>query len=215
MAGSRLAQNWLLLCDQLGIAAATQQHLWQELVLAYQTPPRAYHNLIHIASCLNAAAPFFPHSDDPLAVQLALWYHDIIYDSRAHDNEAQSAAFARDALQKASVTAARIDEVARLILLTQSHQATAEDRNGALVRDADLAILGAAADEYQRYAAAIREEYAWVDEQTYRRERSRVLQHFLKQEPIYLTAFFRHALEHKARVNLQQELSYLTLARNF
>lgn len=197
---------WLLLCEQIGIAAATGQSLWHELVLAYQTPPRAYHNLTHIAYCLNAAAPFLTHTNDPLAVQLALWYHDAIYDPKAQHNEERSAALARAALQKASVPSPFIAETERLILLTQSHKTTPDDSNGALVLDADLAILGAAADEYQAYAAAIREEYAWVPEAIYRRERGRVLQQFLQRDAIYLTTPLRKKRETQARANLQQEL---------
>lgn len=204
-----LAQDWLQLCEQLGIAAATGQQLWSDLVHAYQTPPRTYHNLAHIAYCLNIATPLLFQTNNPLAVQLALWYHDIIYDSQAADNEARSAAFAHDVLQQAGVSGWLIDEVTRLILLTRTHQTTADDHNGAVLLDADLAILGAAANEYQRYTAAIREEYAWVDETSYRRGRGRVLQHFLQREPIYLTVSLREKLEAKARINLQQEWLWL------
>lgn len=205
MAVTDLMQDWLQLCEQLGIAAATGQQLWSDLVHAYQTPPRAYHNLAHIAYCLNVAAPLLSQTNDPLAVQLALWYHDIIYDSQASDNEARSAALAHDVLQQAHVSNILIDEVIRLILLTRTHQTTVDDHNGAVLLDTDLAILGAAANEYRRYAAAIREEYAWVDETSYCRERGRVLQHFLQQESIYLTAPLREKRETNARINLQQE----------
>lgn len=204
-----LMQDWLQLCEQLGIAAATGQQLWSDLAHAYQTPPRAYHNLTHIAYCLNVAALLLPQTDNPLAVQLALWYHDSIYDSQASDNEARSAALASDALQQAQVSNLLIDEVIRLILLTQTHQTTVDDRNGAVLLDTDLAILGAAANEYQHYAAAIRQEYAWVDEKTYRRGRGRMLQHFLRRESIYLTVPLREKRETNARINIQQEWLWL------
>ena len=162
---------WNLLCQQVGIAAASYSSLWHSLSTLYLAPTRFYHNLNHILYCLDIAHPYLPQTQNPLAVQLAIWFHDAIYNPRASDNEAESALWAGSHLNGAGVLHSLGQEVQRLIRLTATHQAEEGDTNGCLLLDADLAILGAAADEYQQYAAAIREEYAWVEEITYRRER--------------------------------------------
>lgn len=202
-------QAWFSLCEQADLAAAFRSPLWQSLSTLYLAPTRAYHNLNHILDCLHIAQPYLPHTQDPLAVQLALWFHDAIYDPHAADNEAQSAVFAGSTLNTAGLSPSLVQEIQRLILTTASHQAEPGDRNAPLLLDADLAILGAAADKYQQYAQAIRQEYAWVDETSYRQGRGRVLQQFCQRERIYLTQPLYEQRETLARYNLQQELERL------
>lgn len=201
-----LKSAWFSLGTQLGFAAASTQQLWLLLQTHYTAPERAYHNLNHIAHCLQSIQPQLPLAEDPLAVQLAIWFHDIIYDSRAHDNEARSAAYAGELLVAAALPLPQIAEVQRLILLTQTHQAGPYDRNAHLLLDADLAILGAAAPVYQQYSQAIRQEYHWVDEAAYRQGRGRVLTQFLERPFIYHSPPFFQKLESPARHNLLNEL---------
>ena len=72
-----------------------------------------------------------------------------------------------------------------------------------------VAILGKPADEFARYDAAIRQEYAWVSAEAYRAGRSKVLQSFLDRDRIYQTEFFRNRYEEKARENLQRVIKRL------
>ena len=200
---------WFSLCKEAGIAAATADTLLQALTTGYHTPHRAYHNLEHIAACLQAAQPYLTYTDDPVAVQLAIWYHDLIYDTRASDNERQSAQYAHQALLASGVAGSLLTEVPRLILTTQTHQADVDDRNAHLLLDVDLAILGAAAPIYQWYAQAIREEYQWVPDEAYCQGRGRVLQQFLQRPQIYFTEPFTVQFEVQARYNIYQEIQSL------
>src|SRR5690242_20725665 len=100
------------------------------------------------------------HCRDRGAVRLAAWYHDAVYDSHATDNEERSADMARSALSRLRVPGDRVESVARLILATKTHQ-TDGDPDAAVLLDADLAILGSEPEQYDRYAKAIRREYAW------------------------------------------------------
>jgi predicted metal-dependent HD superfamily phosphohydrolase len=74
--------------------------------------------------------------EDPLSLELALWFHDAIYDTRARDNEARSADWPSDAL--VCLGSIRVDRIVRLILVTQ-HDEIAADRDKPL-----LALLTAA-----------------------------------------------------------------------
>lgn len=206
---TELESDWFSLCEQAGIVAATGHSLLQTLFIGYHTPYRAYHNLNHIAACLQLAQPYLNQTTDPVAVQLAIWYHDLIYDTKASDNEHQSAQVAYQALQLAGVADDLVDEVSRLILTTQTHQAEADDRNAHLLLDVDLAILGAAAPLYQQYAQAIRQEYHWVSDEAYRQGRGRVLQQFLQRPRLYFTEPYTIQFEVQARTNIQQEIETL------
>ena len=143
---------------------------------------------------------------EPTAVSLAVWFHDIIYSPQNQDNEAQSAAIARSLLASFN-DVGLLDEVARLILLTQTHQTEPSDENGRLLLDADLAILGSPRAVYQQYAQAIRREYAHVPDELYTRGRTAVLSQFQQTPQIFQTAYGQTNWEQAARGNLQWELS--------
>lgn len=137
------------------------------------------------------------------ALTLAAWLHDLIYDSKASDNEERSAEFAERLCEKLSIPEDRL--VASLILKTKTHDA-GEDVDARVLIDADLAILGAGEPIYRDYAEKIRQEYAWVPEAEYRKGRRQVLENFLDRTTIY--HFLRH-LEEPARRNLAAEISQL------
>src|SRR5262249_59053313 len=98
-------------------------------------------------------------------------------------------------LGELGVGPAVVDEVARLVLLTKTHDCAEGDSAGEVLLDADLAILGAEEAEYDRYARAIRAEYAWVSEGDYRAGRRRVLEGFLARPRLYRTPAFRRHRE--------------------
>jgi predicted metal-dependent HD superfamily phosphohydrolase len=104
----------------------------------------------------------------------------------------------------------RVAEVARLVRLTATHDAAPDDRNGAVLCDADLAVLGSDATEYAQYAADIRAEYAYIDDENFRAGRIAVLQRLLDRRPLYRTERLRTDREETARRNLQTELALLT-----
>jgi predicted metal-dependent HD superfamily phosphohydrolase len=149
------------------------------------------------------------YAGEPHPVLIATWLHDVIYDPRREDNEVQSAACAVALLREAQVPEATIAEVKRLILLTQTHECEADDGNGQVVVDSDLAILGEDPAAYARYARGIAAEYAWMPAEAYRAARHTVLCAFLARPSIYYTPLLREEREEQARENLERELATL------
>ena len=142
-------------------------------------------------------------------IELALWWHDAIYDATKGDNEAQSALLARADLTLLGEPNDGIAEVERLIRLTAGHQVAEEDKVGAVLVSIDLSILGRPWPEYERYAAAIRQEYAHVPDTLFCPGRARVLMQFL-EGPIFPDAAFRAEYEKQARSNIEAEIVALT-----
>ncbi len=168
---------------------------------------RAYHNLHHIKATLETyllIAENLP-TETGAQITLALCYHDAVYDSQAKDNEAKSAELAEKELAELGIAAEDRAEVARLIQLTKHHQVADRDEAGAIVVDADLAILQTSPDEYDRYATAIREEYSWVPDEEYRAGRTKVLEGLLSRR------LFSSPLldEELAKANLRREVDTL------
>ena len=165
---------------------------------AYDEPQRAYHSLQHLGECLGVldeAKGFIQQLD---LIEMALWFHDAVYDPKSGENEALSAEWAIEALGGTATA----DEVARLIMLTKSHQ-PGEGADDAWIIDIDLAIFAQPASRVLEYERQIREEYAWVPEEVYREKRAEVLRGFLAREPIYRTPWARERFETRARENLR------------
>ena len=176
----------------------------RELLTRWSEPHRRYHDVEHLADVLSIVDEFGAVAE----VHLAAWYHDAVYDPRAPDNEEQSARLAVDRLN-ALAAGDRAGEVARLVRLTATHDPEPGDVNGVLLCDADLAVLARPADRYDRYAAAIREEYAHVPDDAFRAGRAAVLRRLLDLPTLYRTPELRDRWEAAARANLRRELDAL------
>ena len=187
---------------------APPEGLFPALARAYAEPHRAYHTAAHIADCLEQLAPARHLAERPDEVELALWFHDAVYDPRAGDNEARSAEWAATALLSGGAPSRVADRVSALILSTR-HQATPPGRDAELLGDVDLSILGRSEDAFDRYDREIRVEYEWVPEATYREARAEVLDRFLRREFIYQTDHFRGRYEGQARRNLRRAIAAL------
>jgi len=201
------ATDWLSLCSRLGAGSAGREVL-ERLIEAYREGQRAYHTLDHILQCLEWFGLTRSTARHPDEVEAALWFHDVVYDPRALDNEARSAEWAAGALAAAGIDEERVARIATLILATR-HDHIPTDGDAALTTDIDLAILGAEPTEFDEYERLIRREYAWVPEETFCTKRAALLEGLLVREYIYHTPFFRDRLEARARENLQRSVGTL------
>jgi predicted metal-dependent HD superfamily phosphohydrolase len=195
-----------------GAPPAAIRRSFEDLVTRYAEPVRRYHTLDHVAAVLRTIAELAaaePHGD-LRATRLAGWYHDVIYDPTAPDNEARSAAHAHARLLALGLPVELADDVARLIELTAGHGAAADDLDGRILIDADLAILGAPPAVYDRYAAAIRAEYAHVPDDAYRMGRAEALRGFAGRPRLFLTDTADRRFGATARTNLERELARLS-----
>lgn len=178
-----------------------------ELIRRWEEPHRCYHTTAHLAHTLDSldALRRGGVEFDSQAVELAAWFHDAVYVIGAADNEERSAQLALQRL----VGFAAATEVARLVRLTSSHRVAADDKNGAALCDADLAVLAGAPDEYREYTRLVRSEYASVPDEVFRAGRLQVLQALCSSRAIYSTSFGREFWEEKARTNLNREIASL------
>ena len=198
-----LRAQWQVTWSKLGLAPPAD--LLERLLAAWREPQRHYHTLQHLDECLALAEELRAEAQHPQDIALALWFHDAVYDVRAHDNEARSAQWALTALAGAGVDAARCRRVHDLVMAT-CHAAAPDTPDAALLTDIDLAILGAAPERFAEYERQIRAEYAWVPPQVYAAKRCAVLRGFLERPAVYATPILRQRLEARARSNLAGSL---------
>lgn len=202
----KLKFQWECLLQPFKVDSMVSQTIFFTLVAAYSNSTRYYHNLEHIQQVLETVEQMRSQAINFPAIGLAAWFHDVIYDSRAKDNEEQSAEDAETSLKTLKLPITLIDSVKILILNTKTHQAQPDDIDTQILLDSDLAILGASESNYRNYAQAIRQEYSWIRDEVYRTGRKQVLQNFLQRKRIYLTELLFLRLEENARRNMQAEL---------
>jgi predicted metal-dependent HD superfamily phosphohydrolase len=184
-----------------------------ELSALYRQPDRHYHDLGHIEALLRMLDENRGEFVDPEGIEAAIWFHDAVYDSRRVDNEAKSAALAAERLA-GTTDPVRLSRIVAMIEATATHAlpdlAGDARRDAALFLDMDLAILGADEVTFDAYEAAIRREYAWVDETAWRTGRGAVLWKFAERPAIFHSDLFRKRYEEPARRNIERSLARLS-----
>ncbi|WP_068830706.1 HD domain-containing protein [Pseudomonas sp. BMS12] len=198
-------QRWQGLWQQLGSEAPAGS--FAELQSAYATPGRHYHSTRHIQACLDHFDRWQHLADNPALVELALWTHDLVYDTHRQDNEAASAQRACQWLDDAEL--GKHEAALRELILATCHQQAPEGDDAALVVDIDLAILASKPNDYAQYEAAVRAEYAWVPEALFRAGRAKLLKQLLAMPALYHQASLAKLWEAPARRNLQAALAAL------
>jgi predicted metal-dependent HD superfamily phosphohydrolase len=193
---------------QLAGDSPTSRTEWAAVVAAWSEPHRRYHDLAHLAAVLGLTGELAGAAPDPDAVRLAAWYHDVVYDPRRPDNEQVSAERARAGL-RGLVPEERVEEVVRLVLLTAGHDPAPDDANGAVLCDADLAVLAGPPESYAAYASAVREEYGHLSDAEFTAGRIAVLEHLLALPALYRLPAVATEWTPRARANLAAELSLL------
>ncbi|MFC5185336.1 HD domain-containing protein [Actinomadura harenae] len=198
-----LVERWVAL------AGEATRHIGEGLAARYAEPHRRHHDLAHLTTVLDLVDELAAHAADPDVVRLAAWFHDAVYDPERADNEARSGRLAARMLADTDLAPERVAEVVRLVELTETHAPDDTDRDGQVLCDADLAILGADPERYAAYTAAVREEYAFVPEEIFRAGRAEILRGLLDLPSLFHTPEARARFEDAARRNLATELLLL------
>lgn len=198
--------RWRALMEQWDIAPYVE--IFHELTAAYREAHRYYHTVAHIEFCLKQ----FDESSDlaihPEEVELALWFHDAVYDPHRSDNEHRSAQWANDFLTQAGAEDEKRQRVCEHIMATV-HDTVIPEGDGALLIDIDLSILGVESDQYAIFEQNVRNEYRWVPKPLYARKRIEVLRSFLSRVSIYSTQAYLTHYEMRARNNLEAAIKAL------
>lgn len=178
------------------------------LVEAYSQRHRHYHTVRHIDHCLAEFASAQHLAAEPAEVELALWFHDAVYEPHSSNNEERSADWACELLQRHGVDAVRVERVRAHIMATR-HEAPATFPDSQLMVDIDLSILGVDEAIYAEFERNVRSEYRWVPGPLFRRKRAEILESFLARPRIYSTELFHARLEDSARRNLSAAIDHL------
>ena len=196
--------------------------LGESLLQAWEQPHRAYHHSGHLSQMLTDLDRLYAHrtqGSTPLALVLAAWFHDAVYEGAPGEDERRSEQLASASLEPL-VTAGLLsgDElqmVSLLVRATATHElpksvdlpAGYEPADIQFFLDADMAILAADSARYRRYLRGVRSEYSHFDDEAFRAGRTTFLRSILGRKRIFLSEEALQLWEEPARANLRAELS--------
>lgn len=223
----RLLRAWeAAFAPRLEKAPATFQQqvaeLGESLLQAWEQPHRAYHHSGHLSQMLTDLDRLYAYrtqGSTPLALVLAAWFHDAVYEGAPGEDERRSEQLANISLEPL-VTAGLLsgDElqmVSLLVRATATHKlpesadlpAGYEPADIQFFLDADMAILAADSARYRRYLRGVRSEYSHFDDEAFRAGRMTFLRLILGRKRIFLSEEGLQLWEEPAQTNLQAELS--------
>ncbi|CUF87250.1 Hypothetical protein, putative, partial [Bodo saltans] len=209
-----IADKWLLCTGRFAVPPDVALAAWRTITERYLEPQRHYHTLRHVQELLQQMDLVESEIENPHAVLLMIFYHDVIYDPTAKDNEDKSAElFDQLVLTCKGLIPEKIATLVRDgIMFTKHHMncPTWAHKDIKHFLDMDIAILGANKERYVEYMRQIRQEYRHVPHDVFGKARAAVLQTFLTVSRLYKTDFFFNKYEAIARSNLQYEISVLT-----
>lgn len=206
-----LPARWRLLWPKLGVALPPPG-LFETLMKHWRESHRRYHTVEHLQECLSLFDQVETLAEAPGEVEIALWFHDAVYEIGPDTNELKSAYLAERAMTVAGCPRDAIGRVRNLILATR-HHAHPETTDEALLLDIDLAILAAPVARFDRYEVDIREEYHEIPWTKYVAGRRQVLRGFLERPRLFYTGHFHEKFDLAARANLSRALKKLPAQR--
>src|SRR3954468_13598148 len=89
-----MRQQWLDLMRSWAVAPSLAREAFADVSTRYAEAGRYYHVLAHISNVLETLESIRFCAENWNALRLAAWLHDVVYNSRASDNEERSADYA-------------------------------------------------------------------------------------------------------------------------
>lgn len=215
MTEAALKERFTALMERLHIGRPRAEKAFDRLVEGYRHPVRHFHDIGHVADVLShldwaaehvANIKALPADDRQVfldSIELAIWYHDIVYDAKSHDNEAESARFMVTEAERLGIDPATVREAAQAILITADH-ANAKTLAEQIIADCDLHTLGVSWPQFEKNSQLIAAEYAHVPPDAFIEGRRQFMAAILAKGPIYKTKAFADRYERQARDNIEK-----------
>ncbi len=194
--------RFLRLWQEAGSAAGTARAelIFGQVAAHYAETCRRYHTADHIAHCLGQLDLVTDPRADNVAVELGVWFHDVVYRLGDPNNERRSADWFLE-LAVGDLRRVDCDKVWRMILATEHRQVPSE-LDARYLCDIDLSSFGLPNDEFLRDSRLVREELGHVPDEVYYPGQRDFLLRLLARDRIYTTDLFHDLYERSARANI-------------
>lgn len=171
-----------------------------EIIQKYTESHRYYHNFNHIARMFEVAGLY--NLILTKEQYLAIFFHDVVYNPKRHDNEEQSVKVFNDWCFNRKANNFDVKIVRQIILDTKLELPTIEESK--IVIDLDLYDLSTS--RYFPNAVLIEQEFlTCVTSAKFDKGRKEWIKSFLRRNTIYVSNWGKQ-FETKARTNMKNEL---------
>lgn len=194
-------------CQTGDRAGVPGDDVYREVKNHYSRPERHYHTPKHIEHCLTQFDLVADRLDNPDAVEIAIWFHDLVFEANADDNELQSARRFVE-LAKESMDDEFKTTVYDLIMATAPPR-MAKTTDQKFVLDIDLSSFGLPWEDMLRDSIAVRQESPQLSDAEFFSGQRAFLESLVKREHFYFTEYFRSRIEETARNNINRYLENL------
>eukprot|EP00239_Pterosperma_sp_CCMP1384_P001329 CAMPEP_0197851934 /NCGR_PEP_ID=MMETSP1438-20131217/19260_1 /TAXON_ID=1461541 /ORGANISM="Pterosperma sp., Strain CCMP1384" /LENGTH=272 /DNA_ID=CAMNT_0043465739 /DNA_START=69 /DNA_END=884 /DNA_ORIENTATION=+ len=202
-------------CKVLNVKDQQVKDKWQQIIIDnYSAKRRVYHTLKHIYDMFKLFDQYKHALENSNLVAVAILFHDLVYEGRNREDEEKSAQELRRFGAEVGMPSADIDEVARWIELTATHQVESNEcKDCKFFMDFDMAVLGLPWLQYREYFLNVKKEYqglksgGWLFSLFWAFGRPKAMGKLLQVEHIYATPAFRERYEARARDNLAKEMN--------
>lgn len=190
---------WQPLAARLGL----EDEVFDRLSAMYWEPHRHYHTLAHVVEMLECLEESSDRIGDRDVMELAVWFHDAVYDSTAAHggNEDASADLLSNICSGAAVAPADA------IIRHSAHHGPSGDPDTQLFCDLDLYRLAGSYETFLKHGDDVRREYAWIDDDAWAVGRAKFMGRLQERPAIYQTRYWRDRLETQARSNIARLLA--------
>ena len=178
--------------------------IYNKLNTLYCEPHRFYHTGEHIDLCLrnmDSALDVLGQSD---IVELAIWFHDVVYDTGSTDNEERSALWFQQ-FANGVLSEDIIDKVVNCINST-THRNMPQSAESQFMVDVDLSGFGQDWEGFIKDGEKVRQESSHLSNNAYISSQIKFMNNLLNREKIYSTNYFNSLLESNARENIGRQL---------
>ncbi len=180
------------------------EQIWAILTKHYSEPSRFYHTREHILYCLNQFDKIKDQLDSSRAIQMSIWFHDIIYNIEAKDNEEQSAQFFSQ-LSTGILDEHFIQQVSELIVSTK-HLTAKPNCDQAYLLDIDLSSFGSERGKFYQNGEQLRKEAHHLTDRQFTKGQIKFFQMLLKRKQIFFTDYFHKKYESRALGNINHQM---------
>ena len=196
----------LMRCCVDGAGTVEAGPIFDEVSGRYREPHRRYHTPQHIHHCLEQFDLAADLLDDRDAVEMALWFHDVVWEAQAAPgvNEQESADLFVKRLGDSLDEGFR-DAVYRLVMVTVYPSDPATSDQGYMV-DIDLSSFGLPWEEFRRDSQAVRDELPHLTDEEFFPKQHRFLRMLLGRDRFFVTDFFAERYERTVRDNIERLL---------
>ncbi len=187
--------------------AAKADAVFNVLDELYREDSRYYHTWGHITQLLLDFDLVQSHFHNPNAVEMAIWFHDAIYEMGASDNERRSADLFL------SLSEGILDERMRAyiddLIMVTVHSRCPELHDGQMLVDIDLLSFGSESERFWRDNQNVRKEAQRQSDDEFYPKQIAFLKHLLSRDKLYYSGYFHQRYEDTARHNINIYLESL------